>query len=583
MNNIFKIVFALVVLCNFLFASDAIKSKVDSVNTIPYKYIVSNLQNSVNIFTKNVELAQSINYKYGEAVALDKLSLASGVSGDHEESTVASFKAMKIFEDLGAVEELSMVYGGYGFGVKRRDMDAANRYLRKGIRLAEEHNLFMNLTTLYDHYGIVKLEEENPDSAFYYYNRALSLKYQLKDTVGIPYSLNKIAGIHLDKKEFDLALNIMKQSDEYRDNEEGEFGRTMNLANYGDIYMAMKNYDDAIKYYKRALEKGESINFQGLVQYCYEKLTTLYEIKNEDKKALENYKKYVALKDSVTNAETVSKTSEIQVAYETEKKDRLIAENEIELQTKSYQLYFSIGLLTIILGSLVFTYRYHQLKQARIRRELELKNQIKQAELEQKISDEKLRISKELHDNVGSNLTFMISSLDNMEYGIKDEEIQSKMKNLGSFGRETMEDLRDSIWAIKNEDGDICRLLLKVKELKRKINENLSKPEILIHEEIEKADYLNSVQMLNMFRLIQEAIQNSIKHANANKAKINFFENPEMLKISIIDDGDGFDTESNATGNGLDNMKSRCTSAGGNLEISSSKDGTQISCKILKK
>jgi len=345
----------------------------------------------------------------------------------------------------------------------------------------------------------------------------------------------------------------------------------------------MKKYDDAIKYYKLALKKGQSINFQNLIQYCYEKLTTLYELKNDNKQALENYKKYVTHKDSITNTETLSKMSEIQVAYETEKKDRLIAENKIELQTKNFQLHFSIAVSVLILVSLIFVYRYNRLKQARIRKELELRSQIKQAELEQKIADEKLRISKELHDNVGSNLTFMISSLDNMEYVIKDKGIQSKMKNLGSFGRETMEDLRDSIWAIKNKDGDIQQLFLKVNELKRKINENISKPEIMVQEEIQQAGYLNSVQMLNLYRLIQEAIQNSIKHSDANRVKITFMENNEMLNISIADDGCGFDAESVATGNGLGNMKSRCTAAGGNYEIFSSKQGTQISCKILKK
>ncbi len=270
--------------------------------------------------------------------------------------------------------------------------------------------------------------------------------------------------------------------------------------------------------------------------------------------------------------------SEIQVAYETEKKDRLITENEIDLQTKSYQLYFTIGLLIIILGSLVFTYWYHNLKQARIRRELELKNQIKQAELEQKISDEKLRISKELHDNVGSNLTFMISSLDNMEYVVKDKEIQSKMKNLGSFGRETMADLRDSIWAIKKEEGDIKNLLLKANELKRKINENLNKPELTIKENIKYNLLLNSVQMLNLYRFIQEAVQNGIKHSEADEIIIWFKEIGGKTKIIIKDNGKGFDLKESFDGNGLINMKSRCETAGGVFKINSSINGTEVSC-----
>ena len=126
-------------------------------------------------------------------------------------------------------------------------------------------------------------------------------------------------------------------------------------------------------------------------------------------------------------------------------------------------------------------------------------------------------------------------------------------------------------------------VLKRIPELKRKINENISKPKILISDKIEQADYLNSVQMLSLYRLIQEGIQNSIKHANANCIKIHFLENQDMLNISIHDDGNGFDTESKTNGNGLGNMKSRCESSNGKFEITSSDNGTLLSCIISKK
>jgi len=74
--------FISVVFLHFGFAADNAKAHVDSINSIPYKYIVSHLKESIDIFSKNIGQARSLNYEYGEARALDKLSLAAQLRGN---------------------------------------------------------------------------------------------------------------------------------------------------------------------------------------------------------------------------------------------------------------------------------------------------------------------------------------------------------------------------------------------------------------------------------------------------------------------------------------------------------------------
>lgn len=566
-----------------VFADEA-RERVDSVNAAySYQYIVSNLKKSVGSLGKNVDLARGIGYRYGEAVALDKLSLAHTLSGDHDESFETLLLAVRIFEELDAIAELSMAYGNYGYHCKRRDMAVANKYVKMGVRIAEAHQLDINLATLYDHYGVVKFLENQRDSALHFYQKSLDLKYELGDSLGIPYGLNKMAEMYAQQGDFEKAFANLRESDAIRAREEGEYGRTENLVHYGDVFRTKGDHALAIYYYTRAIEKGKQIDFPYLVQYSYEHLTTLYEQSDDPSAALENYRQFVAYKDSLLNLKTNEKIAELQIAFETENKDRLLAQNELEIQTKSQQLALAIVALIAVLGSLILGYRYYQRRQERIRRELEIKNRIEKAELQQKMSDEKLRISRELHDNIGSNLTVIINSIDGLEHVADQGLLHDRLSRVGAYCRETIAELRNSIWAIKQEKGDLQQLVLKFNELKRTINSSMAKPEITVSADTQLAGDLTSGQMLNLYRFVQEAVQNAVKYAAAEKVEINVSSHSSEIIVTIRDNGCGFDQNQPSTGYGLANMKSRCSDAGGQFEVNSSPAGTSVSCTIKQK
>ncbi|NOX89099.1 MAG: tetratricopeptide repeat protein [Calditrichaeota bacterium] len=558
-------------------------SQIDSVNAIPYEYIVSHLNESVVIFEKNVARARDARYLYGEAVALDKLSLAYGLSGKHDKANEVLLKAARIFEELNEFEELSMVYGGYGFGIKRRDLKSANNYMRQGIAIAEDHNLSQNLTTLYDNYGVLKRMEGKSDSAFYFFSKALRLKRQLKDSVGIPYSLNKLAEMLALRGRYQKALALMAESDAIRSKEEGEFGRAENLVHYGGIYRTMRDYQTAVRYYRQAVEKGKPLQYKYLVQYAYQQLTELYELRGDDARALTNYRRYVAYKDSVNNSDINNKIAELQIAYESEKKDRQLTEKALDLRNKSLQLF--AALISIVLLSIIFffIYRNYRQKQHHILKEVQWQNQLKQSELEQKLTAEKLRISRDLHDNIGSNLTFIINALDNLNNVSDADLLNQKLSGVGAFGRETLTDLRDTIWALKHDDGDTSLLVMKVQELKRKLNDAFDKPEIVVHNLMEMPAKLSSAAMLNLYRMIQEALQNAVKHARASRVTVTFSRTESEVCVTVHDDGNGFDPQTITYGNGLENMKNRCEALEGKFTFVSSAAGTRLTFTVPAK
>jgi len=557
-----------------MFSQKITEEKIDSVNAITYSFIVSNVIESIKIFSDNLKKAEEISYSKGMAWANSNLGLAYYLAGKYDKATYSYLNAINKFEKLGQTEDLANTLGEFGYQLKRRDLSQANKYMMQGIKIAEKNKYDSSLAKLYDNYGVLKEMESNLDSAKYFYNKSLNIKFSRNDSIGIPYSLNKIAGVYAMQGNYDKALSIMSQSDGYRNKEDGEFGKIENKVLYADIYQASGKINKAIKLYEVGLKQSikEDINY--IIRYCYQQLTELYNTQGKYKKALESLTAYNAYKDSVLNKEVQLKVAELQIDYETEKKDREIAENKLELSEKNAQLY----LLIAATGFLIFVSFVLFVYQKRKREQLILNNKLQQAELENKLSEEKLRISRELHDNIGSQLTFMVSSIDNYVYKIKEKA--DVLNNISEFGRDALKELRNTIWALKHEEANVSELVIKINEFIQRINRTIEKIQIKIGNKTADDISLSAAQMLNLYRITQEAIQNAIKHAGATEINIQFENHDNHLILSIMDNGFGFDIKTIEEGNGLESMKKRSKDSNGNFQIESSEKGTLVKCII---
>jgi len=584
-----KYPYKIIVICNMLWIfinhaiAQDIKSKVDSVNSIPHEYIVSNLKSSINIFEENAKSAKGIQYKYGEARSLENLGKAYYLSGKYDLSTETYLKVFTIYEQLNLPSELSSVFGEYGYQLKRRNLSKALHYMELGIALAEEHELITRLTGLYDNYGVLQEMNDNLDSARYFYQKALDLKTELNDSIGIPYSLNNLAGVYAIKGYYKKAFEFLQQSDKYREKEQGNYGRFTNQVMRGDIYYRMGKLDSAALIYEECLTNSQDNNHGYQIRYCYDQLTKIYKQKKEYKKAFATQSKFSAFKDSVLNFQTHTKIAELEIAYETEKKDREIAEKNLNIRQKSGQLYFALGIIVLLSIIALWIYRSQKLKRERIRRDLEIENKLKQAEYDKKLSEDKIRISRELHDNIGSQLTFIIGTIDNLIFSKKENIVFEKLGSLKNYSKNTLTELRNTIWAMKNEGAELNQLILKLNELKQQVNSNFTNLHLQIKNDINHPIYLNALQMLNLFRIVQEAIQNTIKHANAKNIIIIFEENSKGFYLKIIDNGIGFNPKIVECGSGLRNMKDRCVESKGDFRIKSQKGNTQIICDFCIK
>ncbi len=197
-------------------------------------------------------------------------------------------------------------------------------------------------------------------------------------------------------------------------------------------------------------------------------------------------------------------------------------------------------------------YRYNRSKYLR---------KIRLLETQQQIQTERERISRELHDNIGSQLSFIISNIDwtidSSERMTKAEEMQ-RLAAINDTAKNVMSNLRESIWALNKEKITLEEFADKLKHYIQNIIELKPGLELVSKENIRSNISFSPTETLNLFRICQEVINNIIKHAQATLIKIYISSDENKFSILIEDNGKGFDVHEQLNGHyGLQNMQYR--------------------------
>ncbi|MBI2257378.1 MAG: hypothetical protein HYU67_00585 [Flavobacteriia bacterium] len=574
-----RVLTVFLVLFNFFNSSFFSQSKkeIDSINQIDYIYISNHLLECKKTFVDLLEKSKKIQYLKGQADAYYNLALCDALLGDYKSSIQFDLLSLKLYEKLKNHKKIARIYADIGYRIRYIDYKQGCFYFHKAIEHGKKYKVpSIEMAPIYNNYGET-IKEEKLDSAIYYFETALKLAQKESDSIGIPFSLNKLAESYAKKRMFETAFNYLKKSDVYRFKNADSSGIADNYAYRADIFYEIPVIDSAIKYYLLSYELSKRWKYNALERFCSKRLANLFRKKKNYEKALFYFEINKTLEDSVLNGNVKNEMAHLEIRYDTEKTKRELAEQESKLATKQKYLVLTLTLLILIIIISYFAIRFQRLKRKRKINEILWSQELENAKKEKHFMDEKMRIARELHDNIGSHLTFIISSLDNLNYTQNEENKTKKLNDLTSFGRQTMKDLRDTIWAMNHEDGNMEVLLTRLAELRSILPPHL---QIQVHSNVHKELPLKGIQLLNIYRIIQEFIQNTIKYAMADLIHIEFLKTSNGFVISIIDNGRGFDLKEIRFGNGLLNMKRRCEEMNGKFIINSSEKGTEIECNI---
>jgi signal transduction histidine kinase len=513
-------------------------------------------------------------------------------------------------------------------------LDLSINYFIKALstieNISENHSqkisIYAGLSSLYS-------QINNPKKELFYIQAYLKESYNGVDKNRIGYALNNLA-VYYDKKNepekailnFRKALNNMNRIET----------RNAIYQNIGAIHLNYySNIDSARYFYKKATNRATSKRIFAFIHkdlsviakrnqdFKLENIELLKALKNikldkfpefelklykklsENNKNLKSYKKslfylekYDSLNNVIKNKSLIETVEEIETKYQSEKKDKEIVLQKqkilTEQQEKKY-LIFGVSLFVVFGGTIGFlTLKNSRKKQLLAEQQKELETQknltlLKEQELTtinamiDGQEKERVRIAEDLHDNLGSVLATLKLHFENLKFN-KD---QKKLDQETLFNK--TESLIDEAYlkvrriAHAKNAGVIASqgLLTSIQMMAEKISsaDNISIE--VVHFGLDKR--LENSLEIGVFRIIQELITNTIKHANASNATINLSLYDNTLTIIVEDNGKGFDMEkTNLTKSmGLNSIQTRITHLKGTLEIDSTIDkGTSIILQI---
>lgn len=506
-------------------------------------------------------------------------------------------EAEKGYEASGLPYELWRVYLGKGnLYWEREDLENAERYLQKALDLTASKNRAIDygymLFQIADFYFSTDNFDKLAETRTIWDQRQASRKTS-KELMELPEhsSLLYLFG----EMKPDVVPRLERAAAFYRQN--GKiFNEAWILENLGFYFHRHGSNERASEVLEKVLsvyqQSGAKVR-SGAVQY---ELYKLYKETKQTEKALSILENYTNLKDSLRSEEIERNLTELQVQYDTEKKEQQLRIQELELNQKTQQRNFFImaTLVMALMAVLIFLgYRQRlnanrQLSQqaseiqAQKIRQLEQDNQLLSlnAMIEGQES-ERMRIAQDLHDGIGGLLTTVKAHF----YAIQ-EQVE-KLQQLNIY-RKTNDLIDEACVEVRRISQNMMPRALQLLGLKGAIEDlatQLRQQGMECELEIiGLTETISQTQKVMTFRIIQELCNNISKHAGAAKVFIQLLQHGNEISLIVEDDGKGFDyanTVGHTASLGLKNIESRVKFVKGSWEVDSVPgEGTTVMIRV---
>lgn len=242
---------------------------------------------------------------------------------------------------------------------------------------------------------------------------------------------------------------------------------------------------------------------------------------------------------------------------------------EVKVNNYFYHSWWFYVLSLLVFGAIVtyFFYRYNESKFERKMQQIAIQNEIE---------NERKRISRDLHDNIGAYTTSLISKVDQLKNEIPTEG--EKIDDIRQSAGFIMNLLRQTIFVLNSQHSTMENYVDTFLNYCIKFFKTYPHINFQLEEDITNNRVLDSTVAINGFRVLQEALQNIVKHSEATEVKVRILSHEKIL-LEIIDNGKGFDATKQHSGFGLINMQERAQELGYALTVKSDSNGTVISLR----
>lgn len=518
--------------------------------------------------------AKKKNNKSYELKALNNLGNIESDKGNNLKAVEYYQNALKVADQLNDQKYIAHINKNIGaLYASLKRLDESLKYYDEAEKAAIKFNDSSLIADCHNNIGIIYEQQEKFDEAISRYDKALEIYEKIHSNDGLAMSYSNLAIVYKLKKNYEKAIEFNKKSLELSRAGGDKWAEAATLNNIGNLYGIMGKNDLYNEFSLKSLAIAKEIKANEIIYTVYENLADVNYKLNNFSKAYEYQKLFAAAKDSFNNIEVNKQFSELNIKYETEKKEKALTETQLKLtkeEVDSKQKNLWLILLIALMIVLLAVFRNFRIKTKLNQEKLNLQNKLLEEQTFAKIQQQRLEISGELHDSLGAQLTFVNNVLDGIKIKSEklDDDTSKKIDILSDLSGNAVLELRNTIWALNTDDIMLSGLKTKMLNFRKNAAESNENIEFLFNFDIQDDLKLNTKQAINIFRLFQEIINNAIKHAHAQNIKTEIIQHNNELKMIIEDDGIGFDWDKNKDQSyGLSNIRQRVATINGTLEV----------------
>lgn len=515
-------------------------------------------------FDNFLNLAKEAENQADIAMAANNIGLTHLRNGNYYLALSGFIEAemsMQVLQDTFSLskvyQNLSIVYRDLG------DYDKSVAYTKKSIAIKTSLEDKVGLLKSYINLATIYHEHDVFDSAEFFLRSALPLAREVNDPL-------EIVSIHItqmrtcnETQRPQQAINLGNESLRILDKTTGIeiYGRL--IIELAHAYALVGQYSKAKAYIDEAIILCEENGFNQAAEWGFRVKSKVYAGMGDLSGALTAFKQYHTVRDSIATTGQNRLIAQLETQFQLHKKDEKITQQRLDISSKAATIAGQQNTILLIgsgagfiflFGLLFYNYKKSQ-QQQKLQAAISLEKERGYTSVLHATEEERSRISKDLHDGIGQQLSVLKLGLNALSEKISDNKIKSEIEEISASFSESADEVRHISHQMMPRALAEKGLIVATEELLKNAFEHSDMKYQLEYDGIE-GRLPESIE-ISIFRVIQELVNNIIKHAKATQVNVQLVLNKDRLLIFIEDNGKGFDTSTDFQGHGLLNIKSR--------------------------
>ncbi|MDP5172591.1 MAG: histidine kinase [Bacteroidia bacterium] len=492
-----------------------------------------------------------------QAAALSNLASTFNRAGRLEAALKVTLESLQLFEQQGDSLRFGLLLGNAGNLYQGlRQLEEAKIFIRHSAQVLGRLGQTKFVGNTHNMLGSVLFDQDSLPQARDYFLKALALYKIEDDMMNRSGAYNNLGALYQADETLDSALYFFQKAFDLSSELESAPKMLLNAANIAEIHLYFNDRKLATFWINRATAyAAQTHELQPLAAY-YRVLAIFQGLGGDLMKSFASHRLSERYRDSIMNLEKERAITDFQVKYETEKKDRELAESALLLEKKekeSQQLILGgLALLLSISAIAAFLWYRNRLEQREaIHQERLIQQEIRLETTIQTQEEERSRLARDLHDGIGQLL-----SATRLNFGVFADKIPDP-----NYGKsllmldEACKEVREVAHLIMPRSLEEEGIIVSIEEMLAKTLGNTT-----ITYQIDKVGQLERLAKkyeINIYRIAQELIQNILKHAMASEVHVQLIRRPDRFLLIVEDNGKGMGPQQSKDGIGMINIMNR--------------------------